>query len=146
MVASKRFKPVQRIAENRERTAAREFGVSQKNLKLQEEKLSELKNYHREYLERFQSMAREGISASQLHEYRAFICKLETAIKAQEETLHSSRVHCSEQKEMWKEKHSRTRVLGKVVERFQNAEHRERENREQKEQDEHSQRSNSNTD
>jgi flagellar FliJ protein len=137
---SKRFKPVQRVAESREKRAAQEFGDSQRRQHAQEARLQELKNYHKEYLERFQSAAKNGISAPQLMEYRAFLSKLETAIREQEKVVMASQHECSRSKAQWQEKHMRTQVLGKVVERAENAEKRTQQGREQKEQDEFSQR------
>ncbi len=53
MVSSKRFKPVQRVAESREQKAAREFGDSQRSMHAEEQKLEVLRVYHQEYLEQF---------------------------------------------------------------------------------------------
>lgn len=83
MVQSKRFKPVQRVAESRERKAARSFGQSQRLMHDQEARLEELRRYHEEYLQRFRESSQMGMSASQLQEYRAFLEKLEKAIEAQ---------------------------------------------------------------
>jgi len=81
MTPSKRFKPVLRIAESHEHKAASQFGDSQRYMQEQEAKLSELRQYHDEYLERFNAISRNGISAGQLREYQAFLAKLDLAIK-----------------------------------------------------------------
>ncbi len=85
--------------------------------------------------------AKAGISAAQLHEYRTFLVKLENAIKEQEKTVASSQQASFVQKENWKQKHTRTRVIGKVMERYKKSERQTRENREQNEADDRSQRS-----
>jgi flagellar FliJ protein len=140
MVQSKRFHPVRRVAQSREKTAARELGDSQRRMQQQEARLEELRRYHDEYLERFQSAARLGISATQLQEYQAFLHKLSQAIKEQERIVLSSHEECSSKKEAWKQKRVRSEALGKVVERFQTAERRADDTKEQKEQDDRSQR------
>ena len=140
MSPSKRFKPVQRVAQSREQKAARELGNSQRRAKDQEGRLEELKDYHQEYLERFQNAARSGISASQLQEYRAFISKLELAIREQERIVSSSHDECSSRKQVWQQKHTRTEALGKVMGRFQSEERKDSDNREQRETDDHNQR------
>lgn len=137
MVPSKRFKPVQRVAKSREDSAARELGNTQRQMREQETKLEELKNYHHEYLDRFTEASSNGMSSSQLQEYRAFMSKLETAIDAQEKVVHASHLACSSSKDVWKQKRVRTQALGKVVDRMQTAELKETESREQKESDEH---------
>jgi len=141
MVPSKRFEPVQRIAKSREDNAARELGHSQRRMQEQENKLEELKSYHQEYLDRFAEASRNGMSASQLQEYRAFMCKLETAIDAQKKVVHASHIECSSCKDEWKQKRVRTQALGKVMDRFETTEKKAAESREQKESDEHGQRS-----
>jgi len=150
MVPSKRFEPVQRIAKSREDNAARELGHSQRRMQEQENKLEELKSYHQEYLDRFAEASRNGMSASQLQEYRAFMCKLETAIDAHlilvgkeisKKVVHASHIECSSCKDEWKQKRVRTQALGKVMDRFETTEKKAAESREQKESDEHGQRS-----
>ncbi len=140
MSPSKRFQPVQRIAVSREQKAARALGESRKALQEQERRLEELRTYHREYLERFQGASASGISAAQLHEYRAFLAKLEQAIREQERQLEQSRQQCSGRKAEWQETHQRTQALGKVMERFHSEERRLQESRDQKELDDRNQR------
>ena len=140
MTASKRFKPVQRIAASREQDAAREFGKSKRNVEQHKGRLEELRQYHKEYNERFQTAARAGISAARLHEYRAFLAKLENAIKEQETTVTTSQQASIIQKENWKQKHTRNQALGKVMQRYKNDEQQARNNREQKDADDRSQR------
>jgi flagellar FliJ protein len=139
MVPSKRLKPVQRVAETRERTAAKELGDSRRHMRAQEERLDELHRYHREYLERFHVSAQSGMTATQLQEYRAFLTKLERAIREQESVVAESRNQCSQHQENWQQKHVRTQALGKVMERYQREERKQEDVREQKESDERSQ-------
>ena len=139
MTGSKRFRPVQRLAASKEQNAARELGKSQRNVERQKSKLEELKQYHKEYNERFQTAAKAGITATQLHEYRAFLAKLEYAIKEQETTVLASQHANFVQKEEWKRKHTRTQALDKVMERYKNDEQQARANREQKDADDRSQ-------
>lgn len=141
MSPSKRFKPVERVARSREQKAARELGASQRQLQEQQSRLDELKGYHQEYLARFQNASAAGISVAQLHEYRAFLSKLECAIREQEQQLEVSRRACDGRKAVWQEKHQRTQALGKVMARFQSEERRQQDEREQKEQDDRNQRS-----
>lgn len=140
MVPSKRFQPVKRVAESRESDAARELGHSQKRMRDQEAKLEDLKRYHQEYLERFETTARQGMSASQMQEYRVFLEKLDTAIREQEKVVLASKSECVTRKEQWQQKRVRTQALSKVMDRFKSAELKVQEKREQDEADERSQR------
>lgn len=140
MSPSKRLKPVQRFAHSKEQKAARMMGQAKKNLQQEEAKLEQLKLYHQEYLERFQQMAAEGMSSTQLLEYRAFLAKLDEAIKQQQEVVAASVVNHSSSKNFWKKKHSRTQALNKAVERFQQQELKSADRIEQKESDDRGQR------
>lgn len=140
MVPSKRLRPVKRVAESRESAAARVLGDTQKKMRHQEAKLEDLRRYHKEYLERFETTARQGMAASQMQEYRLFLEKLDSAIKEQEKVVLASKSECLSRKEQWQEKRVRTQALGKVMDRFQSAELKALEKREQDEMDDRSQR------
>ena len=103
MNTSDRFKPVIKVAANREATAARKFGESQKLQHEEENKLANLRQYHAEYMARFQQSASSGMNANQLREYQAFLSKLETAINEQEDVVRRSRDNCTQHKQQWTE-------------------------------------------
>ncbi len=140
MVPSKRLQPVQRVAQSKENDAARELGDSQRRMRDQEAKLGDLKRYHQEYLERFETTARQGMSAKQMQEYRVFLEKLDRAIKEQEKVVRASKSECVTRKEQWQQKHVRTQALGKVMDRFRSAERKVVDKREQDETDDRNQR------
>ncbi|MES9896741.1 MAG: flagellar export protein FliJ, partial [Candidatus Thiodiazotropha endolucinida] len=99
-----------------------------------------LKLYHQEYLERFKKMAGEGMNATQLQEYRAFLAKLDEAINQQQEVVAASVINHSSTRNFWKKKHSRTQALNKAVDNFRKQERKIADKLEQKENDDHSQR------
>lgn len=140
MTPSKRLKPVQRLADSREKKAAKHFGDSQRNLVASKAKLEELRQYHAEYLQRYEKAARAGMTSAQLQEYQAFIAKLNEAIRAQEQIVETSQLDKSNKQATWRQKHTRIRALDKVVERYEKEEARMSEKREQDEADERSQR------
>jgi flagellar FliJ protein len=135
MVKSKRLKPVHRVAESKEQTAAKELGDSTRYMHEQEARLAELRNYHAEYLEKFHTAAKMGMSALQLQEFRAFLSKLERAIREQENVIQDGRNVHKFKKDRWQKKHSRTQALGKVIDRYKQAEVKDQDKREQKESD-----------
>ena len=140
MSPSKRLKPVQRVAHSREQVAARNLGISRKVLQEQQNKLEQLRHYHQDYLQRFEQAARNGIAAAQMQEYRAFIAKLDEAIRRQESVVAASQSEHTAKKSHWREKHSRTQALNKAIDRYQIAESKNEARSEQKESDELSQR------
>ena len=140
MNSSERFKPVLKVAENREASAARKFGLSQKQQHEEESKLDSLRQYHAEYLARFQQSASAGISAGQLREYQAFLSNLEVAITEQEEIVRQSKLTSSQHKQEWTEKHIRTQSMDKAMGRMVADEQKQQEALEQKMTDEVAQR------
>jgi flagellar protein FliJ len=140
MSPTNRFKPVQRFAHSKEQNAARSMGQARQNLEQEEAKLKQLKHYHQEYLERFHLIASEGMTATQLQEYRTFLAKLDEAINQQEQVVAASMVNHNSRKTNWKQKHSRTQALNKVIDRYQEQEQKTADRREQKESDDHNQR------
>ncbi len=141
MSPSKRLKPVQQVAASKELKAARSMGQAKQNLAQQEAKLLQLKLYHQEYLERFQQASAQGISVTQLQEYRAFLAKLDSAIQEQEKIVADSATRHTTQRDNWKQKRTRTQALGKVVERYRKEERKTEDRNEQKENDERNTRS-----
>jgi flagellar FliJ protein len=140
MSPSKRLKPVQKVAGSREKTAAKQFGDSQRNLNGHVGKLEELRQYHQEYIARFQQAMKSGISSAQLQEYRAFIAKLNEAIQQQEQVVASSQLERTSKQNSWQKKHTRVMALGKVVDRYKKEEAKTADKKEQSEDDERSQR------
>ena len=136
----KRLKPVQRVSESREQHAARELGISQRKARDQQARLDELRRYHQEYLERFRQASRAGMASSHLLEYRAFLGNLEKAIEAQEKIVSAGSQECVSRKATWQQKHMRTKILGKVMDRFETASKTAEQARDQKESDDRNQR------
>ncbi|MCB1792751.1 MAG: flagellar export protein FliJ [Gammaproteobacteria bacterium] len=140
MAPSDRFKPIQKVASQRERKAAAALGESLKQRQAAQQRLAELKQYLAEYLARFERAARGGLSSSQVLEYQVFIGKLETAIEQQEKVVARSEQHCDSSKEQWRGKYSKSKAMDNAVDRMRLREAKESERREQAESDERSQR------
>ena len=87
MTRSKRMDPVLRVAEHRERNAARLLGESRQRLEQQRQRLQELLDYREEYSRRFQQTGSGGMDMKQLHEYRAFLGRLNDAVAHQHKTV-----------------------------------------------------------
>jgi len=131
MTQSKRFKPVQQIAQNRERKAAASLGDSLKDREAAAQKLQELRDYHKEYLEGFHLASQQGMGAARLQEYRAFLNKLQAAIKEQENVVNSAHQLCSSRRDQWRGQYTKTQALNNVVTRIRETEIKEQERKEQ---------------
>ncbi len=136
MIPSERLKPVRNIAQTKERDAAKALGSAQRLLQDEESKLEQLRQFHQEYLQRFEASARVGMTVAQLLEYQAFMAKLKLAIEQQVAAVESQRQQKNLSQQKWQAKHSRTEALGKVIARYRREEVQSRERREQQESDE----------
>ena len=141
MAPSDRFKPVHNLARNKEQCAAKQLGASQKSLLEAEAKLGELVKYRQDYLEQFQIAGQAGMSAGRLQEYQTFLSRLNDAIRHQESLVQAGHADRQSKKDQWLRRRTRSEALGKVVERYVEAERQQQEKQEQKETDEHAQRS-----
>ncbi len=136
MTKSDRVKPVVKVAQNREREAARVFADSQRVLHEREQRLDELRRYRDEYRENYQARSRSGMSAQQMRTYRNFLLKLDAAVEQQEQAVHVAQCELTRQKARWMEKHVRTKALANMRTRYVTQEQRAAQRVEQKESDE----------
>lgn len=140
MAPSDRFKPIHKVASQRERKAAAALGESLKKRQAAQHRLDELRQYLAEYLERFSRAAQRGISSSQVLEYQVFINKLEAAIEQQEKIVLQSERHCDTSKEQWRGRYSKSKAMENAIDRMKIRERKDSDRREQAEADEISQR------
>ncbi len=141
MVPSDRFKPVHSIAKNKEQRAAKRLGISRQSVLEAEAKLRELHKYRQDYLEQFKVAGQAGMHAARLQEYQTFLARLNEAIRHQETLVRAGHEDRQSKQDQWLHRRTRSKALGKVLERYVEAERKQQEKREQKETDEHAQRS-----
>ncbi len=140
MKRSQRLEPVVRVAENREQQAARSLGDSQLALNQAQQRLDELENYRKEYIQRFHTTGATGMSAVQMGDYRLFLSNLSRAIEQQIGLVKQAVVTVEKQRQQWFARRGKVKMLGNVVSRFQTEEQRVADRKEQLEQDERAQR------
>jgi flagellar FliJ protein len=136
MKRSSRFKPVVKVEQNRERTAARHFGQCQQTLSAHQKKLDELISYRAEYQERYVTSMKQGTDGTTIQEYRAFLHKLDRAIAQQEQLIVQSEGEVSSSRQHWMQKRTRTRAIDTLVDKIKADEKRQVDRKEQKDSDE----------
>jgi flagellar FliJ protein len=139
-MSSERFKPVQRVADNRERKAAAELGDSLKSRQRAEKQLADLRAYHAEYLEQYRQANLAGMNVARMREYQLFMDKLELAIREQERAVERAALACADAQAVWRDKYTRTQVMANVVDRMKDDERQQADKREQAAQDDRPQR------
>jgi flagellar FliJ protein len=130
MNGSKRLKPIKKLADNKEKVAAQTLGNSVEQRKLQLDKMNQLINYRVEYIESMTNKGQQGISGDQLHQYYAFLTKLDTAIAHQKQVVEQSEITVSRNQSTWKSDNSRANVLSKVIKTMKGKEEKEINNKE----------------
>ena len=139
MTRSEKLKPAARVAETRERDAARLLGASQRYIAELEGKLEELYRYRDEYAERLRR-ADTRLDANQLADFRAFLTRLNEAIAYQESRVREARVEHEKTRGRWVFTRRKVDALGKVLARCAEEERHDADRREQRDSDDRSQR------
>lgn len=138
MTRSKRMNPVLKVAEHREKDAARRLGQTQQRLQQQQARLRELIGYRDEYNLKFQQTCGAGVDVKQLQEYRLFLSRLNDAIAQQQRVIVNAEREVERARAGWLSTRTRSQALDKVRDRFIHAERQEAERREQADLDERS--------
>jgi len=101
MTRLRRLEPILRLAEERERAAARAFAAARARQTEEERRLQLLRDYHSEYQERFRQSGAGGVMPRQLAEYRAFSERLELGLRQQQGVLAKAGAQCAAAQEDW---------------------------------------------
>ncbi len=140
MTRSDRLQPIAGLAKNTEDNAAAVLGQARRQCEEQERRLEELRQFQREYDERFQALGQSGIDIRRVHEYRRFNDRLNEVIEQQHKLLDECRRQLEQQNRNWSEASAKRRALDKTIDRFRSEEAVHAGRREQRETDEHAQR------
>ena len=140
MRKSKRLKPIENLAEEKEIAAAKHLGISLNIVAERNQKLEELEVYRKEYSLRFQSTQNAATSAYQFHDFRNFLHRLDLVIEEQKKLVAFGEQDVIEKKRIWQACRSKAKALDKVISRLEIEELSQGSRQEQKELDERSNR------
>lgn len=132
MKKSKQLQSITRLAEIKELEAVRLMGECKKTFQEQTEQLENLKEYRKNYVDRYQSIS---MTAHQLADYRLFLDKLNRAIVEQEGVVLKDLNSVHEQEKLWQLAHQHTNGIQKLSNKALQDEHFKQEKREQAETD-----------
>ena len=135
MKKSKRFEPVKKMAENKEAAAAVKMNQSFQEQRESLNQLETLQGYRDDYVAQFKSKGKDGIAASRLLEYQAFVQKLDRAIEEQTKAVQSMYTKVGEQRQAFKKTNSRKKVVEKLIENSKQQEQADMGRQEQNEAD-----------
>lgn len=105
-------------------------------------KFEMLEQYRREYAQRFQQAAQNGLSPREWHNYQEFLNRLDEAIEAQRKAVSLQERETETGQRQWKEQRKKLKAIDTLSERHFSSEYALENKRIQKIQDEFAARSN----
>ncbi len=130
MAASKRLRPIKKMADNTEKDAALDLSESIKYKQEQLDRLSQLIGYRDEYLVKIGEKSQSGVSSAQLQQFHLFLNKLNLAINQQRKSVEISEDNVGNKQGAWQNKNSRAQAIGKVMSNLRSKEKIERNRKE----------------
>ncbi|HLS82572.1 MAG TPA: flagellar export protein FliJ [Steroidobacter sp.] len=140
MTRTQRIAPVQSLFADAERRLAQSFAACERRLAESEAKLMELQRYLWDYEQQFARRAVQGVGAVELRDYRAFLARLNEAIRQQQSVVSRAREERDLERQRWQGAARRRHALDHVVDNWRADERRAHERRDQRESDERAQR------
>lgn len=140
MKRSKRLQVIVDIKANQEQKALEILGRSQRQHTQMKGQVDGLTVYRKDYVDKCNVFASEGVKVARLIEFRSFIDKLDVAIMGQERILNSMELDVLSKRRQWETLHQRTQAIQKVRESALKVEQKHEDKREQSEMDEHASR------
>jgi len=123
------------MAENKEAAAAVKMKQSFQKQRESLSQLETLQGYRDDYVAQFKSKGKDGMAASRLLEYQAFVQKLDRAIEEQTKAVQSMHTKVGEQQHAFKKTNSRKKVVEKLIEKSKQQEQADMGRQEQNEAD-----------
>jgi len=136
MNASRRLKPIKKLADNKEKKAAQNLGKSVELRKLNLDKLGQLVNYRAEYVQSMSIKTQQGMTGDKLQQYHHFLTKLDTAIEQQKTVVKQNEAALSKSKSDWQSDNSRANAISKAMKHLQQKESKAGDKKESKQVDE----------
>lgn len=125
------------LAEKKLDNAAQALAARNARERDAEAKLQLLVNYREDYFSRFGTAAAAGIDNHLLHNFRAFMAKLDTAINEQHAVVADARLSVRAAQTLWQAEQQRLKSYRVLADRRRSSERTRDARREQREQDEH---------
>ena len=135
------LQPLLDLANERVDAATQQLALLKQRWQIQEDKLKQLFAYQAEYRQRLADTLQQGVDMASVHEFRAFLQKLELAIRQQGLEVQKAKFTWEECQQAWLEERRKLKTFDILRERHERGES-QRENRlEQRDQDEYARNS-----
>lgn len=135
MKKSKRLEPVKTIAQTKDTAAAIKVADSIQQREASLDQLEKLKGYRDDYVMQFKSKGQDGIAASRLQDYQAFVQKLDRAIDEQIQAVEGKHTQVEEDQQALQKTNQRKKAVEKLIDKSVKQETVQQQRREQNEVD-----------
>lgn len=132
---SKRMAPILRIAETKEREAAKLLAQAENQLQTVKAQIIELESYKQEYRIKLQQAGSQGMTGESLGAFRRFMENVDVVIARHHARLPAYQKQIDQALAAWQVVNIRYQALKKLVERYKHGEIAERDRAEQRELD-----------
>lgn len=136
---SQRMKPVNQLAEKKEQQSAIIYSQCQAKVIALENQLQKLYGYRAGYNQQMLDMSQQGVSKHRLQDTLMFMNNLNKSIEGLLLQIKQQKKVCDEKKQHWLAMHTKTRIYGKVTDKYVAEEQRVKNKNEQKQLDEFNQ-------
>ena len=140
MSRAKRLEPVQHLVDDAERRLARSVAALERRVTEAEGKHGELDRYRAEYQQQFAHRAAQGMGATDLRDYQAFLARLNEAIRQQYALVLRARAERDAERGRWQEAARKVKTIDRVADQWRAEERRAQDQKEQRDSDELAQR------
>lgn len=130
---SRKIGKVASVAAAEERRLGQEAGQARQRLEEQVDRLGELNAFRHNYAKK--SAGQSTLRATHWQDYQAFLSRLDTAVKAQQQIVREGERMLESHRQRWIEKRQRLESLERVLEKYQTEERVHEARREQKQLD-----------
>ena len=135
------LQPLLDLANERVDAATQRLALLKQRWQLQEDKLNQLHTFQAEYRQRLADTLQRGVEMASVHDFRAFLQKLELAIRQQQLEVQKAKFNWEEGQHAWMEERRKLKTFDVLKQRHERGE-TQRENRlEQRDQDEYARNS-----
>jgi len=132
----RQLSPAVDLAHDHVDEAARMLHNAQSRLQTQRARVGQLQQFRSEYIERFYSDGRNGLSARRVQDYHAFIAGLDANIEQARKHVEILTLETENLRKRWLASRARAQALDGVVEQYRDEVRRQEGRREQAENDE----------
>jgi flagellar protein FliJ len=134
MSRSERMEPIRDLAASRERDAGAAMSAARAAVEAADKQLELLRRYRDDYAQQ-NAPGAGSVDLVRLQNHRAFLDRLNEAVRQQEQRVEQARRQLDRMTEAWRERRVEAAALGRAVERFREDERRAADHREQRELD-----------